>query len=55
MNKKPRWKDKEGNLYTDQEVVTTTDGKSFQRVGSRTGFPASTNEVFPLGLKKKSK
>jgi hypothetical protein len=22
MNKKPRWKDREGNLYTDKEVRT---------------------------------
>lgn len=52
MNKKPRWRDKIGNLFTDREVVRTTDGKVFLRINARPGFPASPTEVFPIVKKR---
>lgn len=46
MNKKPRWKDKAGNLYTDKEVIGTN---------GRHHVIGKVTEVFPLGLKRKPK
>jgi hypothetical protein len=44
MNKKPRWRDKEGNLYTDKETIGTN---------GRRHVIGKDIEVFPVGIRKK--
>ena len=48
MNRKPRWHDREGNLYTDAEVKTF---KNSPKVFVREGYPVKEIEVLPLGKK----
>lgn len=42
MKRKPRWKDKDGNLYTDKEVIGTN---------GRHHVIGTPVEVIPLGKK----
>lgn len=49
MNKKPRWRDRDGNLYTDKEVTTYHD--KHYTLASMKGDRAGWTEVLPLAKK----